>query len=337
MAPVSGDRPRRRRPNDDGRLALEIAFATLASTIGNFTQICGLVFSHTPLPLPPAKSAPPGSTSPALSRDKRARFAPPAETRARSQLPPEAHRRIILVPIALDAEANEFLALERDPFIGIGAAGAAKLHRRHVLLLAPVCGNPPRPSTRSAGRDSPSPARNRSRSPSSAWCGRRCLSGSCFRRGRYGWARWRRAGRRAARISAARPRPGAKAGRADLAPVGHALGFLLRQPCAHGKGIARQFGQKQCLAIVAAGICGIGHQPKSPLERIRFRDTVPVPRRQSSTRAGPQIREAAIGKRKSAGMRSAPSRPWPRRHIHCSVEATGLNRPAFGQKSHSEP
>ena len=45
------------------------------------------------------------------------------------------HRRVVIVPVAVDAEALELLALDRDPVIGEGAALAAELDDRNLVLV----------------------------------------------------------------------------------------------------------------------------------------------------------------------------------------------------------
>ena len=81
------------------------------------------------------------------------------------------HGRVGVVPVALDAEALELLALHVDPVLGElrGTRARNSLTRRRVVLApGPWRGTAPRSSTRSAGRGSPSPARSWSRSPASA-------------------------------------------------------------------------------------------------------------------------------------------------------------------------
>ena len=46
------------------------------------------------------------------------------------------HRRIAMLPVALDAEPAEFLALDAHPFLGIGAAFGAEIEHRHRVLVA---------------------------------------------------------------------------------------------------------------------------------------------------------------------------------------------------------
>ena len=92
----------------------------------------------------------------------------------------EGHGRVGVLPVALDAEALELLALHVDPMLGEGAALAAELDDRHrVLVLALGAVLPPRSSTRSAGRGSPSRARSWNRGRASPASARRCPSGSC--------------------------------------------------------------------------------------------------------------------------------------------------------------
>ena len=47
----------------------------------------------------------------------------------------ELHREIGIVPFAHHAEALELLGLDRDPFLGIGAAFGAEFARRHRVLV----------------------------------------------------------------------------------------------------------------------------------------------------------------------------------------------------------
>ena len=118
-----------------------------------------------------------------------------------------AHRRVGMIPVANDAEPLEFLPLHGEPVFGIGAAFLAEgddgLRIREVGLRPCPCFGRilPRPSIRSAARDSPSRARSWIPGPSSDASGRQCLSASCSAPCRCGHCRWRKAARRGGRIS----------------------------------------------------------------------------------------------------------------------------------------
>ena len=97
----------------------------------------------------------------------------------------KAHRRVGMIPVALDAEPLELLALHVEPMLGVGAALLAERdHRRRGRTgSASACSwsgsSLPRSSIRSAGRGSPSPARSWNRSRASAGCASPRPSGSC--------------------------------------------------------------------------------------------------------------------------------------------------------------
>ena len=88
----------------------------------------------------------------------------------------KAHRGVGMVPVALDAEPLELLALHVQPVLGIGAAFArgtrsSRPGRRGSASACSWSGSSlPRSSIRSAGRGSPSPARSWNRSRASAGC-----------------------------------------------------------------------------------------------------------------------------------------------------------------------
>ena len=84
----------------------------------------------------------------------------------------EAHRRIGIVQVAVDAEPLELFALDLDPVGGEVAAFLAEfVDRDVVLVLALGAVLLPRSSIRSAGRGSPSPAHSWSRSRASGTSG----------------------------------------------------------------------------------------------------------------------------------------------------------------------
>ena len=88
----------------------------------------------------------------------------------------KAHRRVGMIPVALDAEPLELLALHVEPVLRHrrGIPCGTRSSRRGRRDSASACSwsgsSPPRSSIRSAGRGSPSPARSWNRSRASAGC-----------------------------------------------------------------------------------------------------------------------------------------------------------------------